>query len=267
MQVDIVQTFKDTFHRLTKSKRRVFEAIHWFAQTFDHVYPSVDKIAHHAGTSARTVKRATKDFADQGFVAKVKIGYGTNEYFMDDKLIALDIKNPNTFKKKKCHPVGPVYISNKEYIDSTTGGGTFSDDSKEKIPLILQIPGLLYGEAMKIRKMFSDAQIMHAVTQMQNKERRGTIIHSACGFLIHAAKSYWGNTFKKAPKEMQIIHKIFHKGERIGSYEFNSDEFGVGFALVCGQGFYGWKFSDVGWFEKFCDFCFSRLNIKIFESS
>lgn len=99
-----VSEFEKRFELLSKNHKKIFKFIHWYSCKYKNVFVSVITISKYVKCSPSTVKRATAHFNKMNWVKKSKRSHKSNLYFMNEKLLNLDIENldkPIKYQYKK----------------------------------------------------------------------------------------------------------------------------------------------------------------------
>lgn len=191
---EFVNHFLNIYHTLTKFQKKSFKYMHWMARKFRHVFVSVLNIATNIKCCKRTVSRCTNLFEELGWIIKIKHGYRSNDYFMNEELIALDLDDPTLFLRGECLQNVPVLeSSSSECIYIGTKSTHICDKKEQKnrhIPEFLNIKGLSIDEQQRLANQFSEYSLKHSLEDAKWYVKQGNKIKTLIGSLWAGAVRY-----------------------------------------------------------------------------
>lgn len=139
------------------------------------VFPSVETIATYTKCSISTVVRATNYFQRMGWVCKIKRCYRSNTYFMCDKLMKLNLNDPNTFRPilfdENDSTNDNIVLCNKFHESTSTvhkeqnSKKALNSVKKPFIPPFLRNIGLSYNDQLRLIRTFNENQLAKAVLE------------------------------------------------------------------------------------------------------
>lgn len=191
--------FLDQFEIITKAFRKIFQYFQFMAKKYRNVFSGVEHIANICGYSTATVKRATAFFARMGWICKLKRGYQSNVYFMNEELKDIDLDDPALFHRQK-PPVSevndpkmiPYYSKCPNTCMSTKTDMSSHPYGTEKIHVpssIRDFQTLSEAEKRSLAAQFSEYELMQAANDAKwyhGRWFRGkrNIIRNTYDFLI-----------------------------------------------------------------------------------
>lgn len=195
---DLLNTFLNSFHFLSKSLKKIFRFIQHHSRKYRNVFPKIETICSITGYSPSTVKRATRYFAKMGWIAKIKRPWQTNVYFMAEDLIRIDLNNSHTFKRdfiSQNDPIDdPVLKTSSVYISSSKEQARKEpkNNFKKDKPILhcVQIRALNPKQMQDLSNTCSEYQLTHAIEDAKWYREQGNIILDWGGWLWTAAQKY-----------------------------------------------------------------------------
>lgn len=190
-----VNQFLNIFQTLSRFTKKVFRYLQWFARKFRNVYPCLERIANTLGCCSMTVKRATAQFQNLCWVSKMRRGYQSNLYFMNEELIYLDLKDKSLFLREKCSEDVPVLCSSSS--DSCYSIGTNKKKvpigkNKDKIiPQFIKIKGLTSEDQQRLANEFSEYQIYQSLNDAKAYVKWGNRIKCFMSVLWSGCKRHY----------------------------------------------------------------------------
>lgn len=212
--------FFNIYPTLTPLQKKILQYLQWFAKKFRCVFPCLQKIANAIRCSIRTVSNATRLFENLGWVYKKRRGYCSNIYFINEEIIALDLKDESIFLRENlpidCHVLKE---SSSVFIDSTVvDEDQLIQKKKEKrpIPHFLKKSDLQESQRQTLANDFHDRPIILAIEEAENYERKGNVILNLGGYLWKAAQRYANKTLNDT-----LEKKRYHYGsyDNDGAYD------------------------------------------------
>src|SRR5947207_15108289 len=177
---DFINDFLNIFPSLSKLHKKVFRYLQWLAKKYRCVFPCILRIANSVGCGSATVKRATALFEQMGWLIKKKCPYQSNQYFLNDELISLNLDDKTLFFREERSENDPVLSSSSSDINLSNGT---SGSACIKIPLFLDKARLSQEEKQRLMKNFSECALFEAVNDARWYLRQGNKIRSLMGFL------------------------------------------------------------------------------------
>lgn len=154
---EFVTSFLNIFQTLTKFQKKIFRYLQWIANKYRHVFVSVPTICEAVFCSLRTVTSATNLFQQLGWISKIKRGYQSNDYYMNDELLALDLNDNSLFLREKLQDNCSVLRDyNSEYIDISTKSAHIPDKKDRPIPEFIKTREVSREDQQRLANTFSE---------------------------------------------------------------------------------------------------------------
>ena len=225
----LVEDFLNTYHLLTPKQRRIWNYLHSFAKRYRNVFPSQQTIAEACGCHRSTVIEAVKKFVSLGWLGMMRRAYKSCLYYISDKLIRIDLKNPLTFVKKISSPkptkkptqdptVINKYSSYNKYSfeegESKIENLSFNDgdksNSQDEIPLeIYKMPVPMKDKVLFAKwKMQNPKAFYFAYEDLKGARERNWWIDNFAKFFTSRFWTYAkGEGSRQKPKEIHSVNK------------------------------------------------------------
>lgn len=191
---EFVNNFLVDFQVLTPFQKNIFKYLHFLAKKFKWVYPGISRIANHVGSCTRTVKRALATFRKLGWLCTLKKGYSSNNYFINDEIISLDLDDKNIFLNHECPPNVPIVNnSSNVFIDTYTKEAKVSICKKIEnryVPEFLRIKCLTFEEQQRLANRFCEKVLYEALEYAKWCARTKKIVISWIGLIWDKAERF-----------------------------------------------------------------------------
>lgn len=189
---DFLNDFLNIFPTLSKFYKKVFKYLQWFSKKFRCVFPCILRIANSIGCSNSTVKRATAFFEQMGWIIKKKCPYGSNQYFINNELISLNLDDPSLFFREECSQNDPVLGNSSSDLNNLgTQKAIVPIQKKREIPYFIKIKGLSNDDQQRLANEFPDYVLYEAIKDAKAYVGWGNKIKSFIALVWSRAKSYY----------------------------------------------------------------------------
>lgn len=211
-EISNVQHFKNLYYILSRCEKKIWDYLHWFCNHYKTVQPSHAHIAEKCECSRRTVITVIKKFVNLGWLGVLKRNWETSIYFIAEKFLKLDLKNPKTFSRKPAYEENCTVncTVNCTRIKDTPSqivnvGVESSKDSFNKKPRNIKVHHMLENvpiseEAKHFLSKYSKQVVGNTLEDYVSYAKKRTVWNLA-GFLIKRCSEYIKGNVKIYPRK------------------------------------------------------------------
>ncbi len=100
MKKSLLESFLVIFQTLTYLEQKIWRYLQSLSKKLIHVFPSQSTIAEKCGCHRSTANQILKKFSELGWITYIRRCFRSNEYYMPDELIDIDLNDPVTFTRE-----------------------------------------------------------------------------------------------------------------------------------------------------------------------